>query len=77
MGLEALSGAEERRSLTEDWKVIDVDVPCPGDFSDFDCLYVQRGKVGVPPKGFWYSKGMGKVREEGGKVETLLACSVK
>lgn len=73
---DAMTMQEVRRSITENWEVIDVDVACPGEFSDFDCLYVQRAQAGVPPKGFWFARGMGKVQEQGGQVETLLACSV-
>lgn len=73
---DAITQVEERRSITENWEVLDVDVACPGEFADFDCLYVQRAEAGVPPKGFWYGMGMGKIREEGGRIEALLACSV-
>ena len=73
---DAMTQDEVRRSITENWEVKEVDMACPGEFGDFDCMYVQRAQAGIPPKGFWFARGMGKVLEQGGKVETLLSCSV-
>ncbi|RMH43845.1 MAG: hypothetical protein D6689_04115 [Deltaproteobacteria bacterium] len=66
----------DRRAITEQWVVLDADAPCPDAFADIDCLHVQRGQAGVPPKAFWFSRGIGKVREDGGQVEQLTACSL-
>jgi hypothetical protein len=65
-----------RRDITEAWSVLHAATACPGDVSDLDCLHVSRQQIGLPPKEFWYSRGVGKVVEQGLQVEELKACSV-
>ncbi len=64
---------------TELWEVLEASVACPGDeFADLDCVHVRRTRTvgGVGLKEFWFSRGVGKVREEGGQVEQLSSCSL-
>jgi hypothetical protein len=72
-------GAEKSRTdLTEQWQVLSVGDPCPGaDFADYDCLEIERARTGTPSKTFWFAAGIGKVREEGGQIEQLTACSLE
>ena len=66
-----------REARTEQWQVLSVGQPCPGDFADYDCLQIQRARVGTPAKIFWFAPGIGKVRETGGQIEQLTACSLE
>lgn len=64
---------------TELWEVLEGSVACPGSgFGDLECLHVRRTRTagGVGVKEFWFSRGIGKVREQGGQIEQLTACSL-
>jgi hypothetical protein len=66
----------ERLPVTENWEVLAESEPCPGEFADFDCVRLSRSQTGLPPKVFWFSPGIGKVKEDGGQIETLTSCSL-
>jgi len=72
------NGVETSRTdYTESWEVLAASEPCPGDFADYDCLHIQRSRVGTPAKTFWFARGIGKVREDGGQIEQLTACTLQ
>jgi hypothetical protein len=66
----------ERLPITETWEVLAASEPCPGEFADFDCVRLSRSQTGLPPKVFWFTPGIGKVKEDGGQIETLTSCSL-
>lgn len=74
------TGTETRRaSVTEEWEVVGVDVACDAPLGAFECLHVSRTRTagGIAQKQYWFARGVGKVREEGGQIEQLTACSTQ
>ncbi len=67
-----------RIETTEHWEVLGVDVDCSSPLGDFKCLHVKRTRTqgGVAVKEYMFARGIGKIREDGGQVEQLTACSV-
>jgi hypothetical protein len=65
-------------TTTESWTVVDDAESCETPFGTASCLHVRRTRTagGVADKEFWFARGIGKVREEGGQLEVLTACSV-
>ncbi len=74
------TGTETRRAeVTEEWEILGVDVACDAPIGAFECLHVSRTRTagGIAQKEYWFAKGIGKIREEGGQIEQLTACSVE
>jgi len=74
------TGTETRRAdVTEEWEVLGVDVACDSPLGSFECLHIGRTRTagGVAQKEYWFARGVGKIREEGGQIEQLTACSTQ
>jgi hypothetical protein len=71
-------GTETTTSITEQWTVLGVDVPCSSAFGELSCLHLRRMRTvgGVSDKEFFYARGIGKVLETGGQTEELLGCTL-
>ena len=67
-----------RVPTTEHWEVLGVDVDCSSPLGDFKCLHIRRTRTqgGVAVKEYLLARGIGKIREDGGQIEQLTACSV-
>lgn len=65
-------------AVTEEWVVLGTDVPCESALGTFSCLHLRRTRTegGIADKQYWYARGIGKVREEGGQIEVLQSCGV-
>jgi len=71
-------GTETRRTnVTEEWEVLGVNVACDAPLGTFECLHIRRTRTqgGVTEKQYWFARGVGKIREEGGQIEQLTGCS--
>lgn len=69
----------EEETISEEWSVAGVDVPCPEPWSQLKCLHVDlvRLEGGVSQKSYWFARGYGKILEEGGLIEELFDCELK
>jgi hypothetical protein len=73
-GLGVLS---REQPATETWQVMAASEACQAPIGSFaDCLHLRRVRVGAQTtqKDFWFVRGVGKVREEGGQTEALQSC---
>ncbi len=73
---DSITNIQAQRNISESWVVLSIDEPCPNQFAQFQCLHLVRTENGKPAKDYWYVRGIGKVREEGGQIEQLRGCSV-
>ncbi len=64
-----------RNQRTETWTVEATDELVTVAAGTFPCVRLRR-EVGGSSKRYWFSRGIGKVREEGGQVEELTAYSI-
>jgi hypothetical protein len=75
------NGVEVSTQVTEAWTIYGVDVPCASPAGEFECLHYERarsdGDTGFIRKEFWYARGVGKIREQGGRIEELLDCNLQ
>jgi len=76
---DALGTELRRQPATEQWEVLAVDEACTAPIGTTTCLHLRRTRTGavVTQKEFWFARGVGKVREDGGQVEQLVSCSVQ
>lgn len=74
-----LGAVLETETTSEEWSVISGDTACPGDWSAQRCIHIRRRTVAGSgtEKQYWFARGYGKIREEGGVVEELLGCTLK
>lgn len=71
-------GAEIMTTVTDTWTVMGVDVACSSPLGDYSCIHLMRERDNpVIVKEYWYARGIGKVREEGGQIEELLGCNLQ
>jgi hypothetical protein len=68
----------EEETISEEWSVAGVDVPCPEPWSHVKCVQVNlvRLEGGVSQKTYWFARGYGKILEEGGLIEELFDCDL-
>jgi hypothetical protein len=74
------TGEVETKQKQRQWTVVSVGAPCAVEAGSFDdCLVVRRRVVagGEADKTFTFARGVGKVKEEGGQIEELLAFQVE
>ena len=78
--VEDPTGLETKRETVSDqWSVLGVDVPCETGWGlQLSCLHVSRVRLagGTSQKEYYFARGYGKVREEGGVVEILSGCNL-
>jgi hypothetical protein len=74
-----LGAVLETENNSEEWSVINGDMACPGDWSEHRCIHLRRRTLAGTgtEKQYWFARGYGKIREEGGVVEELLGCTLK
>lgn len=74
-----LGAVLETENNSEEWSVINGDIACPGEWSEHRCVHLRRRTLAGSgtEKQYWFARGIGKVREEGGVVEELLGCQLK
>lgn len=73
------AGVETKREMvTDQWTVFGVDVPCTTPWGELECLHVGRVNLvgGNSQKEYYFARGYGKVREEGGVTEELIGCNL-
>ena len=65
-------------NTAEEWSVLNGDVACPAPWGAVRCLHIRRLTItgGTSVKEYWFARGYGKVREEGGVVEELVGCTL-
>lgn len=70
-----LSGATTTITKTEQWTVVAVDVDVTVPAGTFSCIELRRVNAATgSDKSYWFSRGVGKVREVGaGQTEELMA----
>ncbi len=74
---DELGVLQRTQPATEDWEVMASSEPCEAAIGSFaSCLHLRRVRVGAmtTQKDFWFVAGVGKVLEEGGQTESLVAC---
>lgn len=66
-------------TTSEEWAVISGDTACPAPWDELRCIQVERRTItgGVSLKNYWFARGYGKVREEGGVLEELVGCTLQ
>lgn len=73
-------GVELQRTVATDrWLVVSADEPCStGWGAQLSCVHVHRERVvgGIAVKDFYFARGYGKVREDGGQLEVLNDCAL-
>ena len=69
----------EQENAAEEWTVVSGDTECPEPWNDLRCIHVKRSTIegGVSLKDYWFARGIGKIREEGGVLEELVGCTLK
>jgi hypothetical protein len=65
-------------STAEEWSVLNGDIECPVPWNEHRCLHLRRRTItgGTSVKEYWFARGFGKVREEGGVIEELVGCTL-
>jgi hypothetical protein len=69
-----------RVDVIDEWTVMGVDVPCSTPWGTLQCLHVHRERLegGVTVKDYYFARGYGKIREEGGgQTEELIGCALQ
>lgn len=71
-----------RVEVIDEWTVVGVDVPCTAGWgAELQCLQVHRERLQggfTTSKDYFFARGYGKVREEGGaQIEELIGCSLQ
>ncbi len=69
----------KEEAVSELWTVLGIDVPCGTPWGERACLHVSRARIigGQSYKEYYFARGLGKVREEGGVVEELIGCNLR
>lgn len=69
----------EEETTSEEWSVVSGDVACPEPWAELRCVHIRRRTIsgGISLKEYWFARGYGKVREEGGVLEELVGCTLK
>lgn len=75
---DALDRLVEQENQAEEWSVVNGDTACPGAWNAFRCVHLKRSTIegGVSLKDYWFARGIGKIREEGGVLEDLVGCTL-
>jgi hypothetical protein len=73
--LDRITNSED---TAEEWKVLSGDTACPAPWENLRCVNLQRSTItgGVSQKLYWFARGVGKIREEGGILEELVGCTL-
>jgi hypothetical protein len=74
--LDRITNSED---TAEEWKVVEGDTACPEPWEALRCVILERRTItgGVSLKKYWFARGLGKIREEGGILEELVGCTLK
>lgn len=69
----------EEETTSEEWSVVSGDIACPEPWTQLRCVHIRRRTItgGVSLKDYWFARGYGKIREEGGVLEALDDCTLK
>lgn len=69
----------EEETTSEEWSVVSGDVACPEPWEERRCVHLRREAIegGISIKQYWFARGYGKIREEGGILEELVGCTLK
>lgn len=69
----------QRIDVIDQWTVLGVDVPCTTPFGQLSCVKLHQNRIqgGIAVKDFYFARGYGKVREEGGQTEEIIGCVLK
>lgn len=65
-------------NTAEEWTVINGDTACPEPWEDLRCVHIRRRTItgGISLKNYWFARGYGKIREDGGVIEELVGCTL-
>jgi hypothetical protein len=76
---DALDRITEMETTSEEWTVVSGDIECPEPWTEHRCVHIQRRTIagGVSLKNYWFARGIGKIREEGGVLEELVGCTLQ
>lgn len=66
----------QRIDAIDQWTIMAVDMPCATPWGELSCIHVHREQIqgGIAIKDYFFARGYGKIREEGGQIETLKGC---
>lgn len=75
---DPLGDEVDRVEIIDQWTVIDVGVPCNTPWGELECIQIHKERIqgGISVKDYWFARGHGKVREEGGQIEELIGCAL-
>lgn len=75
---DSLDRLVEQANQAEEWSVISGDTECPAPWNELRCVHLNRSTIegGVSIKDYWFARGIGKIREEGGVLEELVGCTL-
>ena len=74
------AGVETGRTPTVDhWVVVSDDTPCDTPWGTLSCVQIHRETTqgGISIKDYYFARGYGKVREDGGQIEELTDCTLR
>lgn len=70
----------QRVDIVDHWVIVSMDTPCTtGWGEELSCVHAHRERLlgGVSIKDYYFARGYGKVREEGGQLELLSDCTLQ
>jgi hypothetical protein len=74
---ELVTGVAMPVAKSETWEVIGVDQPVTVPAGTFNALVVRRtAGAGQADKTYWFVRGVGKVKEDGGQLEELVSYTI-